>query len=199
MGTENEVKFKVRDFAALRDRLDHLQAKPLGTAFERNLVLDTPAGSLRSEGMLLRIRQAGDVSTLCLKSASSREGQGGFKAREEWETGFSDWEAMQEILKALGFTRSFVYEKVRESWRLDGCHICLDLLPFGRFVEIEGPPEELFSCAAGLGLDRHDATAKTYHELNRDRQAREGRSLDPSFTFSEPERSQLIENHKSMG
>jgi adenylate cyclase class 2 len=199
VGTENEVKFEVKGFAALRDRLDQLQAKCLGSAFERNLVLDTPAGSLRSEGKLLRIRQAGDVQTLCLKSGPGREGQEGFKAREEWETGFSDWEAMQEILEGLGFSCSFAYEKVRESWRLDGCHICLDLLPFGRFVEIEGPAEELFACAARLGLDRREATAKTYHELNRDRRGGDGGSLDPSFTFSEPERSQLIENQKSMG
>jgi len=199
MGLENEVKFEVHDFADLKVMLKRLGAEPLGSVFEHNLVLDTPHGSLKTEETLLRLRQAGNSKVLCLKRPPERSRHEGIKVWQEWETEFADWASMQEILKGLGFTLGFNYEKVRETWRLDSCLICLDLLPFGRFVEIEGPPGDIFACAAKIGLDRDEALTQTYHQINQDRQIREGRPPDPSFTFSEPERSQLIENQTSMG
>ncbi len=199
MGLENEVKFEVHGFADLKVMLKRLGAEPLGCFFEHNLVLDTPQGLLKAEETLLRLRQAGNSRVLCLKRPPESSGQEGIKVWQEWETEFADWTSMLEILKGLGFTLGFSYEKVRETWRLDSCLICLDLLPFGRFVEIEGPPGDIFACAAKVGLDRDGATTKSYHQINQDRQLSEGRPSDPSFTFSEPERSQLIENQTSLG
>ena len=47
----------------------------------------------------------------------------------------------------------FAYEKVREEWEFAGCHVCLDRLCFGDFVELEGEPESIRAAAAALGLD----------------------------------------------
>jgi adenylate cyclase class 2 len=43
-------------------------------------------------------------------------------------------------LNALGYIRCQVYEKWRETWQLSDATICLDTMPFGRFLEIEGSP-----------------------------------------------------------
>jgi adenylate cyclase class 2 len=59
---------------------------------------------------------------------------------------------MHQILGAIGLECVQMYEKRREVFRLSDALICIDQLPYGDFVEIEGPPEAIRAAAAQLQL-----------------------------------------------
>jgi adenylate cyclase class 2 len=189
MPLEIELKFSNPDFAALRRRLLELGAAPLDRVFERNLVFDDEARSLKSASILLRLRTE-RKSLLTLKRPPVRE-QEGVKVFEEIETEVADPSAMQGVLEALGYREAFVYEKLRETWRFGERSVCLDVLPFGRFVEIEGEREAIFEAARALGLPPEASSTKTYHALNQERRAREGGDPSESFVFDPEERARI--------
>jgi len=95
----------------------------------------------------------------------------------------TDSGVVQAVLQTLGCEVAFAYEKWREEWKFGGCHICLDQLPFGDFVEIEGPPESIFAAARVLGLDSRHSSTENYHQLNREYRAAEGLPEDDNFVF----------------
>lgn len=189
MALETELKFMDADHAALRARLAALGATPHGAGFESNVVYDDPEGGLRARGMLLRLRQFRGRHILTAKSPVSATGLA--KVCREDETEVADGRAAADILAALGLCPALRYEKLRETWSLMGCEVCLDTLPFGSFAEIEGPEQDILACAAALGLDMGGATRETYHELNRCWRQRMGLAPDPSFVFGETARRAL--------
>jgi adenylate cyclase class 2 len=69
--------------------------------------------------------------------------------------------------------------------------VCLDRLPFGRFVEIEGEREAIFRTARELGLDLDSATTETYHALNRQAREQDGGKPSESFVFDPEQRARL--------
>lgn len=190
MGLETELKYLNADQGAVREALGTLGAKPLGRDFEENLVFDDPACSLRRRGLLLRLRRTGRGAWLTVKEPARP--QGPFKAAQEHETAVADFGAARAALEALGYQPAFAYEKVRESWSLAGCTVCLDRLPFDDFVEIEGPAEALRPCAASLGLADCLTSRETYHALNRAWRRTRGLPEDENFVFAEPLRSKLL-------
>lgn len=189
MAIETELKFTDADHAALRARLAELHATPHGEGFESNVVFDSPNGGLKAQGMLLRLREFRGRHILTAKPPT--EAPGPAKTCREDETDVADAEATSAILAALGFAPALRYEKFREMWSFMGCEVCLDTLPFGRFVEIEGEERDILACAAALGLDMVKASRKTYHELNRQWRLRNGLGPDPSFVFDEAARKAL--------
>jgi len=173
MTLEHEVKFELVSFAPIREALVRLGAVFGRRCFERNLVLDDRKRSLTKGGRLLRLRRDGR-STLTFKSPpESGEGVAGLKVMREIQTEVADMEALAAVFAALGFAPVMRYEKIRETWRAGGLTVCLDLLPFGRFAEIEGPPGEIRALAGHLGLSMEQALVQTYHDLHR-------RAQDPS-------------------
>ncbi|EMG38950.1 adenylate cyclase, class 2 (thermophilic) [Desulfocurvibacter africanus PCS] len=200
MALETELKFCKPDFGRVHENLSRLGADFQFRALERNLVLDDVDSSLRHRGMLLRLRQVDHRFVLTFKRPPT--GQAGkssdascratiAKVLEEIETSVTDFQAMQCILEALGYRPAFTYEKVREKWLLDNAVICLDRLPFGRFVEIEAEESEIFRLAADLGLDASCATSENYHELNRCHRQAAGLPPEDSFVFSSEERARM--------
>jgi adenylate cyclase class IV len=89
------------------------------------------------------------------------------KTREEVEVVVGDPNAATTILQRLGFSEVILYEKRRETWRLDDCDVCLDELPkLGWFVEIEGPGRNAVEAArARLELSAATPLRETYVEL----------------------------------
>lgn len=193
MALETELKFCKPDFGRVRENLSRLGAVFQFRTLERNLVLDDAGSSLRRKGMLLRLRQAGQRFVLTFKRPPERRCAEARVAKvlEEIETRVTDFQAMQSILEALGYRPVFAYEKVREKWLLGHAAICLDRLPFGRFVEIEAEEPEILRLAADLGLDAGCATAENYHELNRLHRLAAGLPPEDSFVFSSEERERM--------
>ena len=186
MAREIETKFIDPDLDAVRRALGAGGGVRKDRYFERNLVFDTPDRRLREKNVLLRLRKAGRC-VLTLKRPPREMGPDTdgvrLKVWEETETVVLDFEAMREVLFGLGFVLAFAYEKIRETWELAGCKVCLDTLPFGEFVEIEGEPEAIHGCADLLGLAPEASSDLTYHALNREYRRKAGLGEDENFCF----------------
>ncbi|WP_428558428.1 MAG: class IV adenylate cyclase [Solidesulfovibrio sp. DCME] len=188
---EIESKFAVDGFAPVRAALAAAGGERLSRWFEENIVLDTADGDLRRRDILLRLRRdaAGKVT---LKLPAAVPGNPAIKIRREIETGVGDLAALEAIFAALGYLPRLRYEKVRETWRLGPVLVCLDRLPYGRFVEIEGPAPDIAAAAASLGLSMAAATAKTYHDLYQDHLAASGLPPADSFVFTPQGRREAL-------
>jgi adenylate cyclase class 2 len=148
---ETEVKFHVPDPPAVRAKLLSLGARSLGRSHERNIAFENEAKGLRCARNLLRLRRD-RKSTLTYKCAPA-QADPEFKQFTELEVEISDFDTMRLILASLGFHPEQVYEKWRETLVLDHTAFCLDDLPFGNFLEIEGPKEHIRGFAGRLALD----------------------------------------------
>ncbi|MFZ5813090.1 MAG: class IV adenylate cyclase [Thermodesulfobacteriota bacterium] len=195
MSLEVELKYPVADFASVRTALAGVGAERLGLVFERNDVFDSAGqGRLREAGILLRLRlttpkrtEADQVEdrggVLTLKLPPPPDAPRGFKVRREIETRVDDVQVLRDILIGLGYVVTLRYEKVRETWRIGRTVVCLDRLPFGRYVEIEGTPDAIRSLAERLGLSPASASTATYHDLHLENLDRLGLPHEDSFVF----------------
>jgi adenylate cyclase class 2 len=189
---ETELKVLDVDLDAVRRTLHQAGGECQGRVFEANEVFDDAAGSLRSGGVLLRLRRESGRSGGLLTLKLPVPGPAGLKTREERETGVADSDAARAVLEGLGYRVLLRYEKVRETWLLAGCHVCLDHLPFGEFVELEGLPDAIAAALARLGLEGLPTSDRNYHALYREHLERLGLPASDSFVFEEPERSALL-------
>ncbi len=148
---EIEVKFWVRDLAAVRRRLEAAGGRLLRPrTLERNLRFDTPDGALTRAHRVLRLRMD-TVARLTYKGPGFVHR--GVRHRDEIEFEVSDFGAARALLESLGYRVSAVYEKYRTEAVLEDTHIALDETPIGQFVEIEGPDaENIRRAAERLGL-----------------------------------------------
>lgn len=148
---ETEVKFHVPDPPAVRAKLLSFGARSLGRSHEFNIRFENEAKGLRSAGNLLRLRRDRKC-TLTYKCAPARADPE-FKQFTELEIDVSDFDTMRLILACLGFHPEQVYEKWRETFVLGHTAFCLDQLPFGNFLEIEGSKEHIRGFAGRLALE----------------------------------------------
>ena len=193
MSLEQELKFVCSDFNGLRKLLIARGAYCVGKVFEHNRVYDTESGRLRKTGILLRLRDAGKA-VLCVKTTpeSTMQDQGyEVKTWEEHQTQIYDAQSMHSILLSLGYHVMFSYQKVREKWHSGQCDVCLDHLPFGRFVEIEGSPLKIWAQARILALDEKPWSTKSYYDLHQEWRAKNHLPLEESFVFAPEEESRL--------
>jgi len=160
---EIEVKFPVADAPALREKITASGAVSTGRHFEVNVLFDDAAGSLRRADCLLRLRQ--DARTTLTFKSTSEERDRQFKIHREREVRVSDFDSMEQILSSLGFHRRQVYEKWRETFRLDETVLCLDQMPFGDYLEIEGPKAAIRRVASNLGLNWNRRIIRNYLEM----------------------------------
>lgn len=188
---EIEIKFAVTGFDTLRQGLPALGAVYVDRCFEVNRVYDDPGRSLKAAGVLLRLRRD-RRALLTLKRPPAREVSSVAKVYEEYETEVADFSTAEAILLALGYAPAFAYEKLRETWDLPGgVHVCLDELPFGLFVELEGPEAAILDAARSLGLPRDKALRSTYHQLNREYRQAHGLPAEENFVFP-PQRAREL-------
>ncbi|MCC8167377.1 MAG: class IV adenylate cyclase [Planctomycetes bacterium] len=161
MALEMEAKLKVDSLEPLQARLANLGAVDEGRVRERNWVLDTPDGSLRSAGKLLRVRNTGgDGGVLTVKTPL--EG-GAFKSREEVEVTVDSTDRLLVQLAAIGYEVRWIYEKYRTTYHWCDCNVVLDECPeIGDFVEVEGDADAIRTVLADLGLDPADHLDTNY-------------------------------------
>lgn len=169
---EVEVKFWTPDLKGPRAHLQALGATlHQARVWERNVVYDTPAGALRRRDALLRLRQDNTVRlTFKGRPPADMDTLSEARIREELEVTLSDAAMMETILQRLGFEPQQVYEKYRETFRLGEVEVALDELPYGSFVELEGPAATLPELAAQLGFAWNRRILKNYLALLADLQ-----------------------------
>jgi adenylate cyclase class 2 len=164
MPAEVEIKFRIDDISSLTHKLGSAGFRLLtGRTHELNSLYDQPGNPLRSRGALLRLRQYGTKWTLTYKEKSASSSR--HKVRHEIETPVQDGEAMAEILAALGFAPTFIYEKFRSEWNDSKGHVVIDETPIGNFAEIEGPPDWIDATARVLGVSEQQYIKNSYAEL----------------------------------
>ncbi len=143
----------LRDLAPIRGRLVDMGAEIIAPrVFERNVRFDTADEALLARQQLLRLRQDTRVR-LTFKGPAAEDLVSEAKVREEIELEVDDFDRMAAVLQRLGFLPVQVYEKYRETYQWRGVEIVLDEMPFGDFIELEGPGAELKPVAEALGLD----------------------------------------------
>lgn len=163
MPVEIEKKYQLTtdQKKAIVSRLRKLGVRRLKKEFEENILYTGP--NLDIHSTVVRLRKIGKRSILTYKkrfvSSSS------IKRQLEEETEVSNSEAVQAILEHLGLTPSVVYEKRRETWRIGVSELVIDELPFGLFMEIEGPAGEIRKIEERLNLKSIPAEKQTYPQL----------------------------------
>ena len=132
---EIEAKFYVRDLKKIEARIQKLDSRLIqARVLETNIRFDLPDSGLSSTGQVLRLRQ--DTKTrLTYKNAGSKKQ--GVVNRTEIEFVVEDFDKAKNFLEALGYRKFLQYNKYRTTYELEHCHIMLDELPYGEFVEIE--------------------------------------------------------------
>jgi len=161
---ELEVKFYVVDLTTFEKLLNQFGAKLVQPrTHEINLRFDTPDQSLTRSSKVLRLRQDQEAR---LTYKGPGEIIDGVRLRREIEFSVSDYKAAQSFLEALGYQVSFMYEKYRSVYNLDDVLVTLDEMPYGFFLELEGPnPELILSSSQKLGLKWEARINDSYTEL----------------------------------
>ena len=174
MAREVEIKFLVADAKALARRLRACGfRKVTRRTHEVNVLYDLPGNPLRQRGEILRIRKYGERWTVTHKSKGTARRH---KSRQELETEVADGAALDNILRALGFTPSFRYEKFRSEWTDGHGEVVIDETPIGTVAEIEGRPRWIDRTARQLDVPRTNYITLSYGALFEEWKRRTGSS-----------------------
>jgi adenylate cyclase class 2 len=147
---ETEVKFYLANMDAVRSRIVGIGAGFKNRSFETNIRFDDAEKTLIQKKSLLRLRKDTKATLTFKADPPIKDNQ--FKILQEFEVEVSDFDVMEHILKCLGFQEEQVYEKWREMYVVGDAHLCLDTLPYGDFLEIEGSKESIRHLASKIGL-----------------------------------------------
>lgn len=180
MPKEIEIKFRVANLSELGRRLRAAGFRlETPRTHEMNALYDLPGEVLRGRKELLRLRVYGESWKLTHKSGGKT---GRHSSRKELETGVSDGKTMDAILRALGYSPTFRYEKFRAEWGDGKGQVVVDQTPIGDFCEIEGPPRWIDATAKTLGVAPEDYITKNYATLFADWK-QENKSPATEMTF----------------
>jgi adenylate cyclase class 2 len=160
---EVEIKFQVADLRNLVRKLRSAGFRlETRRTHEMNTLYDLPGGVLRERKELLRLRLYGKKWTLTHKSGKKIDKH---SSRIELETVVDNGEQMELILRALGYTPSFRYEKFRAEWTDGKGLVVVDETPIGNFCEIEGRPHWIDATAKKLGVSEAEYMTQNYATL----------------------------------
>jgi adenylate cyclase class 2 len=162
---ETEIKLPLDGVAQGRRLLRHAGFRVVRRrVFEDNTLFDTPGCTLRSAGLLLRLRRCGRRVVLTFKGPALVDRH---KSREELELEISEAATFAQILARLGFQPTFRYQKYRTEYShpQTGGLATLDQTPIGDFLELEGPPDWIDQTAAALGFRPADYITASYASL----------------------------------
>jgi adenylate cyclase, class 2 len=163
---ETEIKLRMPGPGPAREAVARLGATLVRPRhLEDNLLLDDARSTLAGSGRTLRLRRTQDATVLTFKGP--RQDREGAKSRPEIEiqTAAGEADALETILRAVGFGHAFRYQKYREAYRLGEVEIVVDETPIGTFLEIEGPLPQIHATAAALGLGPRDYITDSYAGL----------------------------------
>ena len=160
---EIEIKFRVIDLRQLARKLRRAGFRIITPrTHEMNTLYDLPGEVLRKRKELLRLRKYGSEWTLTHKA---KKQSGRHSSREELETSVSDGKRMDAILRALGYSPSFRYEKFRAEWSDGKGQVVVDETPIGNFCEIEGASRWIDATAKKLAVREADYITTNYAGL----------------------------------
>ena len=161
---EIEVKIKVDDFKALKDKILAQGARLVKDRyFEDNTLYDLPSGKLYENKQALRLRTINKKTFLTYKGEPHKSRK--FKIREEYESEVKNRKDIKKILKSLKFSPVYKYEKYRTVYRFKKLEICLDETSVGNFIELEGQRSDIVRFAQALGFSKKQLIKADYIQL----------------------------------
>jgi len=160
---ETELKLRIPATGPYRSLLEALGFHEVHPAQAEVSVLWDRDGELRAAGSALRTRSYAGQSRLTWKGPKVPDPI--LKIRPEQESGIENPEALEAILRALGYAPVLRMEKVRAVWERTELEACLDETPFGCYLELEGEPQAIRAAMEGLGLAPDRAEPRSYPEL----------------------------------
>lgn len=151
--TEFEAKFYFIDKEQYRSQLREIGAVLVHPEklFRRSIYESTDKSTIN--GDYARVRDEGDKITLSIKThAKELEGM---DAQQEIVLTVDNFDAANDLLKALNLRCKAYQETTRETWILEGAEITIDTWPgLEPYTEIEAENEEkVFRIARILGVD----------------------------------------------
>lgn len=163
MAIEVERKYTVSrdEIDRIRELLREFGAEDHGETFEENTIYR--GGKLDKIGGVLRIRRTESKAIFTFKKRLEGEFEAKTQIEHESEIGSPD--EIAEILDQLGFKKRLIYEKRRETWKFRDVEIVFDELPFGLFMEIEGPLTAIIEAEMLLDLEFLEVIPETYPRL----------------------------------
>ncbi len=186
---EMEAKCAVEDLRAVEGQLAHLGRQLQPWVFETNELWDFPDGRLKAAGCLLRLREVGETTLVTFKAPAPE--RAGVKSMDEAETVVASAPALRAILHGLGLRPGWRYEKFRSLWQVETpagmAGICLDIVPCGQFIEVEGAPAAIAAAFAALGLTPGPEATQTYRDLFQAWLAAHNRPLEAPMVFTPQE------------
>jgi len=162
---ETELKLRIPATGPYRPLLEALGFREVAPAQPELSVLWDRQGELRAANSALRTRAYAGQARLTWKGPKVPDPI--LKIRPEFETGIADADALEAILRALGYEPVLRMEKVRAVWERAELEACLDETPFGCYLELEGEPQAIRVAMEGLGLAPDRAEPRSYPELYR--------------------------------
>jgi|AutmiccommuBRH23_1029490.scaffolds.fasta_scaffold00118_78 adenylate cyclase class 2 len=134
---EIEVKFYVISLKDIENKIKELGGNLVQErCFESNLRFDTGDQRLRNLRQVLRLRK--DTQNILTFKGAAESGKL-VSIRQEIEVVVDDFETTRTLLEGLGYEVIMEYEKFRTTYSLLDTLVVLDELPYGDFIEIEGP------------------------------------------------------------
>lgn len=154
MGSESfleiEVKFFLEDMDFFREKLISQGFQKRERVLETNLRFEDSEYSLIRHRRLLRLRK--DIAAKLTFKSDPSDVDKDFKVHREIEVLVNDFDRMKQILELLGFHQEQVYEKYRETFICGTTQFCMDTMPYGDFLEIEGEKKDIIRFVSILGL-----------------------------------------------
>ncbi|MFL6469105.1 MAG: class IV adenylate cyclase [Pyrinomonadaceae bacterium] len=145
----------------IADSLQELGAEFAGSEIEENILFTND--DLFQNRSFVRIRKTARRSLITFKQR--KETVSNAKHQVEHETEVKDAETARTIFESIGLRAVLVYEKRRKTYKFRGTEVVLDELPFGLFVEIEGPLTAIAEAEMFLGLEELEIEPETYPRL----------------------------------
>ncbi len=164
-----EIEVKIPFAGTAREARELIERSGYAVAAPRTLesdqLFDRGGAELKNADQLLRLRRTGGRATVTYKGPVTRERH---KSREEIEFDVSDAFNFELVLKRLGYTPGFRYEKYRTKFAAEPGLITIDETPIGLFLELEGPADWIDSTAHRLGFESSAYSTASYACLYRD-------------------------------
>lgn len=179
MAIEIEKKYKLTTVERERvlDNLKEQGAEFEGEDFEVNEIYG--GAFLDEKRAVLRVRKIEGKTILTFKQRIKNNSA--FKRQIEYETEVSDVAAIEAIIESLGFEKTLIYEKKRQTWKLRNVEIVLDELPYGLFMEIEGRITDITLVEMLLEAEELQAVDETYPQMTFLSGKQKGQTIEARF------------------
>lgn len=186
---ETELKFQTTDPKKVLSVLLASGAKIISKNKQKTVLFDTTNHDLENKGVFVRVRAEGEENTITLKEKIGNDET--VRQRKETEFKIEDLDKMSYIIEKLGFDYVVIMEKYRIELSYKNSHVCIDEMPFGFYVEIEGEEAEINLIAQELRFKPEEKIIVTYWDLFEDWKKDKG-ITDQNIVFEEGYKSKLL-------